>query len=176
MRQESLYLPAAIVIGCGLIGAGLYFGLRSSGAPQGPSTQQPPPVVLTSPPADTGGAMAAPPAPTQPSVAMGTGATADVRRRVEQAATAAIEAEKKSKFIPQCWEPAIKKNPDPPRSKHFFSLSFDAEGRENVRGVNDIRGESRGDVSVCLQSLPMGIRITPPPGVPIAVQVPIEFP
>lgn len=170
MRTESLLLPGAVLIGCGLIGAGLYFGLRASapGAVQGA-----PAPLLVSPPGLASGA--SPPAVAPAATAAGPGLD-EVRRRVEQAAKDAIEAEKKTKYIPQCWEPLIRANPAPPTSKHFFSLGFDAEGRENVRGLNDIRGESRTDVSLCVQRIPMGIRITPPPGVPMNVDVPLEFP
>lgn len=164
MRAESLLLPTAVLIGCGLIGLGLYFGLAaSSPAP----TVGVAPTATALPPRATTGA---------PTAQGGDRSAAEARQRVEQAARAAIEAEKTTRYVPECWKPAIAANPEPPTSKHFFALAFDAEGRESVRGLNDVRGQSRDDVSRCLQKIPMGIRITPPPGVPVSVEVQVEFP
>lgn len=158
MGSESFLLPGAVVIGCGLVGAGLYFGLRE--AKQPPAAPGP----------------AATPAVAVPGArARAAGGDDEVRRKAEQAARAAIDAEKQRRFLPECWAPAVQSNPQPPTSRHVFALGFDAQGRENVRGVNDIRGESREDVGRCLQRIPMGIRI-PPPGVPLSIEITVDLP
>ena len=176
--QRDLSLPAAVVIGSAIIGAGLYFGLRS----QAPAT--PAPAAGASDfgrPRDgaVAGTGAAAPPPALPPRGGGLvmpGAPEEVRQRAENAAREALLAEKKARFIPECWAPAIKKQPSPATSKHVFSIGFDAQGREMGRGLKEIRGQTRGDVSQCLRAFPMGLRISPPPGVPIVVEIPIEFP
>lgn len=168
MRNDSRLLPASILAGCGVIAAGLYLGLRASQPAAPPASSRP----LDSAPAAT--SVAPPSAQAAPPPAR---VDADaVQKRVQEAAAAAIEKEKREKYLPQCWVPALEENPQPPTSKHFFVLGFDAEGRESVRGLSDIRGESRAEVGACVQRVPMGIRISPPPGIPVNVQVPLEFP
>lgn len=100
---------------------------------------------------------------------------AEVRAKVEADAVKAYETER-ANFKKECWDPAIKQTPEPAKAKYVINVTFDGvTGKEISRGVNELRGESRGDVGQCLRMLPMGVSI-PPPGVNINVDVPISFP
>jgi hypothetical protein len=177
MRSNPLLLPGAVVIGSGLIGLGLYFGLRASAPAPIPSSSTPVLMTATSQPPAASTAPAGSSEPARPTAAGTAGSLSqEVVERVKKSATEALLAEKKAKFLPRCWEPALAREPQPATSKYLFELSFDADGRENVRGIHEPRGESRGDVGQCMREIPMGIRITPAPGAPVMVSVELTFP
>jgi hypothetical protein len=157
--DTKLSVPASILLGCGLIAAALYFGLR-----HGPSSTASAPAVVASP---------APPAPP----ALTAAATASEPPPSALAAIrAAMLAEKERVFKPKCWQPAIAKAPEPARSSYSISTSFDATGKEVMRGVSELRDvPSRPDVAQCLRGLPMGLTI-PAPGQAVTTEVSIEFP
>jgi hypothetical protein len=176
---NEMMLPGAIVLGGALIGLGLYLGLRDSGrgapsaatTPSAPATLSPPPVASSSGPPPLAPASSAPP---EASSSTELGMTA--RSRVEQQTKDFIDADKKAKFIPQCWEPALAKEPKPATSKYVFQIAYGPDGKESVRGISELRGESRADVARCLRDIPMGYKVTPPPGTPIMVELTVEFP
>lgn len=176
MRTEQLLLPGAVVAGCGLIGLGLYFGLRAS-APAAPVASAPvhvtaaahAPAPDTAPLASSASPIGVAPSPSAAS-------SPEALQRARDAAKAALLAEKKATFLARCWEPALKREPTPATSKYVFDLAFDPEGREVARGISELRGESRPDVGQCLREVPMGLRLTPPPGANLDVSVEISFP
>lgn len=177
--QKEYLLPASILLGCCVIGLGLFLGLRaSSPAPGGVGSAGAASVSVTLGP--PGGSPASAPAAAisgagtagapPPSLSAGTQA------QFEQAARAALAAEKKATFLPACWEPAIKSAPLPARAKFSLDVTFDAQGIEVARGISDDRSAPRNDVGICLRKLPMGLKLSPPPGVSVRVELPLELP
>lgn len=186
--QKEYLVPASILIGCGIIGAGLYFGLRSQSQPvaplpavsvtgaapgaDGPRGQAPPanvPPPGAPPPAQPG------PAGDMPGVSPPTVA-ADLQATVEKAATEALAAEKKNKLVPKCWEPAIKANPQPPAAKFTLDMTFDGQGNQITLGISEQRSAARADVAKCLREENLSLRIQRPPGNPVRVVLPLDFP
>lgn len=149
---SSYILPAAIVVGSGLIALGLYFGLAAR--PVAP-TAQPEPGALTSAKAEPGAltsAKAEPstvPKPIDPSV-------------TEAAAQQALDALKPT-LIEACWKPALAANPEPAEARWTYDVTFDTKGVAIARGISDVRGMERGDVASCLRTQPMRLRVPPPP-------------
>lgn len=174
MKNEYL-LPGAVVIGAGLIGAGLYFGLRARPA------EAPPPAPLpasarAAPPPVSAPAAAAPPMPVIPGMGFTPPAVpADVLAKAEADAREALARNKEDVLVPKCWAPSLKASPDPPRVELKLSLSFGPDGAEIGRGLHETRGAARGDVTACVQNQPMTLRISPP-GVPVNLLLPLEFP
>lgn len=172
MKNEYL-LPGAVVLGAGLIGAGLFFGLRArpvepppppaASAPAPPATPSAPPVVLAPPPGIPGVGLTPPAVP------------AEVQARAEEAAQKALLQYKKDTLVPACWAPAVKARPEPPKAQYKISIAFGPDGKEAGRGWHELREASREDVASCLQKQPMGLSI-PPPGVPVSLLLPVDFP
>jgi len=167
---KELITPAAILIGSGIIGAGLYFGLQGQGKP--PEREDPPPSLRA--------ASVAPPAPPPPAAPPAAGAPpgldlappappAEAKKRALEEARKALEA-KRVEIVKTCWDPSAKKNPSPPKAKYLFDVSFDPQGNEIARGISDVRGMERPDTGQCLREQPMGLRITPP-GVYVSVEL-----
>lgn len=186
--QKEYLVPASILIGCTIIGAGLFLGLRGQPAPPPPALTAAP-VARSSEPhpaAPPVTAAAPPPAPVAPMMGNpGAGALAglsgpavspEVQAAVEKAATAALAEEKKAVFIPKCWQPALKEKPQPAVAKFSLDMTFDPQGTEITRGLSEDRSAPRPDVANCLRTLPMSLRVSPPPPVPVRVQLPLEFP
>jgi hypothetical protein len=99
----------------------------------------------------------------------------ELRAKVEAQATKALE-EQRPTFLKTCWEPAVKANPTPAKSKYTFNMTFDgATGKELSRGISETRGESRGDVGQCLRGLPIGLTIEPP-GTNVNIDISINLP
>ncbi len=160
-------IPLAI-LGAGLlIGGGLYFGLASSAESPAPAPQ--PTQAAASgtplPPAPL------PPQPTSIPTAAGNGA-ADAKAAAEKA----LEALKKEVLVDRCWKPAIKANPNPPTSKHTIDVTFGPDGKQIARGVNDIREQSRNDVSQCLSNTPDALVLAPAPGQNVRAELTLTFP
>ncbi len=170
MKKEYL-IPLAILVGCGIIGVGVFFGLRS---------QHPPTTTASSSGQETSSRPAGattPPVPTvppQPSVHTTTKPQAD-QAAAQTHALAAIAKEKVKTFVPKCWDPALKLEPNPAIAKYTFDVTFDAEGREIARGISDDRSAERRDVAICLRELPPSMQI-PPPGALVRVELPLTFP
>ncbi len=153
MSGQSASLPVAVVVAGGLIGAGLFFGLRSR--PASP---------VASPSAPTNGPASAdvpvPMAESQGSV------MADVSK--------ALRAQR-PRIVAECWEPAAKRQPEPAVMKIVYSFSFDAQGQQLARGISVERSTARADVTSCLSTALHPLTI-PPPGAPMSVDVPFALP
>ena len=150
--------PIAILIGSGIIAAGVYFGLKAK--PDSPASRTEPTAEASAaaPPAST-------PAQTEETIA-----------KVNENVRAALQREKAQTFIPKCWTPALAKTPEPSHSKVTFDMAFDPQGKEIARAVSEVRGESRTDVVQCLSKLPIGIKI-PAPGVGVSsIRADVSFP
>ncbi len=180
--QKDLLLPASILAGCTIIGAGLFLGLRASQPPPvGAVTSAPVAGAISAPVMATTaapGAAAAP--PVMPGMAFPGMAMPGVSPAVQSAAEASAKelllAEKKNSFLPKCWDPALTRSPEPKTVKLVFSLNFDPQGREIGRAISEDRTAMREDVAICLRGLTSTLQISPPPGVPVRVDIPLELP
>ena len=180
MMRRDLLLPASIVLGCALIGAGLYFGLRRDDAPAAPPAT--PSIATTASIAseDAAAPAVAPPSPPPPAADGATPPVASTAGEVDRT-KATAEAQKavaawKKQLVPKCWAPMVAKAPEPATSKYSLQIAFDADGKEVGRGVSELRGTpSRADVADCLRSEKLGLSI-PAPGAPITVEVELAFP
>lgn len=184
MSRDSLLLPGAVLVGAAIIGAGLYFGLRAQSPAPGAPPLQPEAVRPLEPPAAPNPAAPNPaiPNPATPNQPMALPAmplelgTPEAKARATTDAKAAVLAEKKANWTAKCWAPALATNKEPATSKYSLSLAFDADGKQSGQGVSELRGEpSRPDVSTCLSRQPMNLKI-PPPGMPVNVEIQLEFP
>ncbi|WP_437594062.1 hypothetical protein [Sorangium sp. So ce1000] len=171
--QKELMTPAAILLGSLFIAAGLYLGLQRSP----PSAA----LALASVEASTApvGALPAPAdAPVQPvtrsAPAEAAPLTSERYNRVEADVAKALEA-RRSLFVKQCWEPSLRKNPDPARAKYIFNMTFDASGKEIARGISEVRGMDRPDAAQCLRMMPLGLGV-PPPGTRVSVEIEMTLP
>ncbi len=133
----------AIVVAGGLIGLGLFLGLRSS----------PPPAAAAPPPAIDG------PAVQQK-------ASADVQAWLER---------QRPLFVRTCWEPSVAKAAEPARVPLSFNLTFDKDGKEIGRGVNEHREAYRSDVGDCVRGFTERAQISPP-GTTVTVEATISLP
>lgn len=182
--QKELLVPASILIGCSIIGAGLYFGLKGqpqpvappaaipgAGAGTGPAGPPSATVAITVPVPQQAPAM---PAPVMPGLA-GPAVPPEVQAAAERAATEALAAEKKSYFVPSCYKPAIEKQPQPPAAKYMVDMTFDPQGTQVTFGLNEDRSALRPDVAQCIRDRNLALKI-PPQGYPVRVMLPLEFP
>lgn len=184
--QKELLVPGSILIGCTIIGAGLYFGLSARPEPAAgpfagavtaaadtgakPAGSPPANVAVTTP------APQPPPmgAPMMPGLA-GPSVPPAVQAAVEKAAAEALAAEKKNNLVPKCWKPALEKQPQPAVAKYSLDMTFDPQGTQITFGMNEERSALRSDVAACIQSQNITLRIAPP-GFPVRVLLPLEFP
>jgi hypothetical protein len=167
--MERHLIAAAIAFAGIAVGAGLYFGLRPEPAPTR---------LEGSPPAASD--RATPPSlPALPSPPVGMGLApvpSEVQARTDRHAALALAAQKETVFLPRCWAPAVERSPVPATSRYAIHASFDAGGREVVRGVSELRDvDSRPDVAACLRDLPLDLRI-PAPGLPVQVELLLDLP
>lgn len=145
--KMSLSIPLAILLGSSIIAVGLYLGLRSG--------EQQPADNTTTGDVNNGEQRVDAPAAPAPKPRM-------PRAEVQAQAIAAVE-QTRPLMLEKCWEPLIKKNPEPKFTEFFFDLTFDGKtGKAIGRAINEERGKSREDVGVCLRGLPMDYVIEPP--------------
>jgi hypothetical protein len=159
---NHLSTPAAIVLAGGLMGLGLFFGLRDR-SPGGPAPRPAEPVVASGAHAEaaaphTAAPPAEPPRPSPPPAPVDRGA---MMRAVTQEVTAALDKEREA-LVAKCWTPNASTKPPPKPAKLAFDFTFDASGRQVARGVQEARGTGSPEITRCvLESLPM-ITVTPP--------------
>jgi hypothetical protein len=155
-----------------------------SGDPRAAGRRTPPPELprYAAPPAPrVAPGPAVPPAPA-PAVAeraaepARTGrATPELVARVTEEASLALE-QTRSQLVERCQ--AAGGLTAPTRGARFtFNVTFDANGREIARGINeDRRHRAPPELSRCVRSLPPGsLRVTPP-GANVGVRVAMMFP
>ncbi len=171
---RDLTIPASILIGCSLIGVGLYFGLRSQ-APS-PQTNAPAPSSSSVPePRKADPAPNTEPPPQQGSPAPAPTANQEAAKKAEAEAVKAI-AKLKADWTKNCWEPALKTKAEPKTSKYRVNLAISPEGKLIGIGWNELRdAPSRPDVAQCLRQERFTLDLTPP-GSALSLDIPVEFP
>lgn len=178
--QKEHYLPASIVVGCALIGLGMYLGLRERAAPTPlPPASQPSGHAAghgaTSQSLSPQGPSPQAPSPQQASPQSPTPAATADQAAAEKAALAALASVKKDTLTPRCWEPALKKAPEPAKAKFKLDVSFDAQGKQIMSGLHELREAPRLDVAACLRENPITLSI-PAPGAVVRLELPLDFP
>lgn len=153
-------LPIAIVVGCGLIGLGLYFGLRAR-----PQVVTPPMTPTTIAPGSPN--VVAPSTATPPAVPV-----VDARAFETELARALDEA--RATFRDKCWTPLVAKTPGPASSTYVFDIEVDAQGNQMARGIQTGEG-AREDVANCMRLLIVPIKV-PPTGRRMSARVPMKLP
>lgn len=96
------------------------------------------------------------------------------RTRAVAEAVAFVEAQR-ADMIRACWEPSVAKAAEPARIHLTFGLTFDKDGKEIGRGINEYRDAFRADVAQCLRAMNKPAQISPP-GVTVAVDVDLFLP
>ncbi|MFO0589014.1 MAG: hypothetical protein U0441_15800 [Polyangiaceae bacterium] len=167
--EKSHSTEIAIVLAGALIGGGLYFGLRGRESPAPP----PAPVATSpggaaqTPPQQPGGGVQQPGSPPPAAPALD-------KASVLAAATKDLERYR-ADVVKKCVEPAIKKQPNPPIVKLTFNVSFDAQGKQVMRGVMEDRETWHEGVSMCAQDTIPALAV-PPPGANVGVDLPWTLP
>jgi len=167
MATSNLAVPISIVISSVVIAAGLYLGLQRAPTPVVASAAPAPATPMTTAPIAATPQPPAPPAPPAPP-------TAEVQARATGNARQALEA-MRPEFLRRCWTPAVAISPEPARLPLIFQMSFSPEGKLVVLGISDDPKISRVDVSTCLRSIPLPLKI-PAPGRSLQLEVPFTLP
>jgi hypothetical protein len=164
MAERRIDTSTAILLAGALIGVGVFFGLRSRpaeapAAPTGPiappSTEGPSaaprPTTAEAPPrAATPGDAA-----TGPTAARGPSQT-EIAKQAERA----IDAHRAA-LVKKCWEP-IKDKPSAAEVRFLVDVTFDADGKQKLRGIKQDKGTSGPDVTDCVMATLPPLRIQPP--------------
>lgn len=164
-------LPASIVLGGSVIAAGVYFGLSARPPSNFATTSS----TVSNLAESTASATTATASPALAAIPAATGVSPVIAAAADAAAREALVAEKAKTFVPKCWKPALEKTPRPDFVKFKLNIAFDAQGKEIGRALVEDRNAPRPDVSRCIAEQTLGLRI-PPPGVPVNVLIPLEFP
>jgi hypothetical protein len=113
------------------------------------------------------------PAAPPPASAPSTSAAAD-RAAAVAAATKDLERHR-AEVVKKCAEPALAKQPNPPQIKLTFNVTFDAEGKQIMRGVVEDRETMREGVSMCAMNTIPPLSI-PAQGASVYVELPWSLP
>jgi hypothetical protein len=169
---KGISTQAAVIIAGGLIGAGLIVGLRGRPSNAIPSSSDGTP--RTAPSSAATGREEQRSA--SPSAAESTSASArDERARGAREEALKALTPQMAAFRRKCWEPSLKKAAEPPRVTLVLNYTFDADGEQLARGISDVAGASRPDVTNCVGMELQPISI-PPPGARTYVEVPFTLP
>lgn len=147
---SSSSLPAAIVLSSVIVATGLYLGLRERAPAQSPTT-------------------VAGPAPSAPPAVV----VVDRARAGEHARAAVAYA--RPQLLARCYRPAIAGLPAPIPAEFVLDVTFDAEGVQLQRGLNEVPGTSTPELTRCVGEQLGPLRI-PAPGGPVQLEVPLRFP
>ncbi|MBK8255394.1 MAG: hypothetical protein IPK82_22385 [Polyangiaceae bacterium] len=173
--DKAYLLPLSILVGCTIIGGGLYFGLRQQAVaplPDASATAQS--TAPASPPATaTVAALPMIPGPFGIPVQQ---VPPDIQAATEAAAKVALEKAKKEIFIPKCYAPGIAQQAEPKHIKLTYDLTFNAQGEEIMRGISEDRSAMRADIAICLRNLPDQLKLSYQPGMNVRVLPLVEFP
>lgn len=162
--RPTLTTPIAIVLAGGLVGVGAYLGLRSRAEPTAPTEAPQATATDVAPP----GASTAP-APESPE--------AEASRRASVAAKLQQELDARHPtFRATCWEAAAKDLPEPRSYRATFVFTFDADGRQVSRGVEEDRSSSRVTLANCLNGLMPAFELGPEAAGLAAVEATVAFP
>ena len=155
--STGMSVPTAILLGSGLIAVSIFVGLRSQ-APALPAapTAEPP--------------VSAPVVPPAPVITQQVAS----RERVAQQASEAL-AYQRSALRDRCYRPAALVAGVGLRAGWTLNVTFDAQGKQLARGMEEQRGTSTPALSECIgdQMQPL---MVPPPGATIMVEIPLSFP
>lgn len=163
--SSSLPISTAIVVAGGLIGLGLFFGLRERGRDVGPSPAATP---IETQRAERGERRPPERSPTEPRSA---GRGAD---RVAQDVGAALDAQRAA-LVEKCWKPYEAASPPPKPPRWLFNFSIGADGTQLARGVAEQRGTGNPAITRCILDTLAPVTI-PPPGAAVTVDVPFGLP
>lgn len=143
----SISIPAAILLGCGMISAALFFGLRARA-----------PEMATTVPAPTSAPVTAMPAP----VAITPRET--VAAQAQEAVLYQLEG-----LRARCPAGAGE------RYRFTFDVTFDAHGVEVLHGITEDRSNPATGMGLCVSGALAPLRV-PPPGVMTMVEVSLSLP
>jgi hypothetical protein len=166
--KSAQIIAGAIVLAGGLVGLGLYLGLReAAGRDVAQVPVAPLPVPATPPPA---------PLPLDPSVPPPSpaGISPDTQERVDAAVARAL-ATRHSTFVERCWKPSLEQSVEPASQVFRVRMLFDAKGRKIDHGVSDAPDARRADVAECLRKLDIQLSI-PAPGDMVGSQRELTLP
>lgn len=166
--EKNYLLPASILLAGAMIGAGLFFGLRDRPVETPPSSI--PPTEHAAPAASS----PLKPTPTPTPVETPALEPSELQATVQKQALEAL-GKHRARIIADCWNPSVKKAPNPATSTFTFRFLFNSKGHLGMSGVGDPPAESRHDVSQCIRDLKLPITITPP-GSEVAVQIQLTLP
>lgn len=150
---SSSSLPAAIVLSSVIVATGIYLGLRERAPVHSPTT-------------------AAEPAPLAPVVAP---APVVVDRALAGEHARAAVAYARPQLLARCYRPAIAGLPAPIPAEFVLDVTFDADGVQVLRGLNEVPGTSTPELTRCIGEQLGPLRI-PAPGGPVQLEVPLRFP
>jgi hypothetical protein len=91
-----------------------------------------------------------------------------------QQAKDALDAQR-AMLTEKCWVPAIKDQPDPHEIGYVFDFTFDAQGRQIMRGTIENRATARPAVTSCVADALLPI-VIPAPGASVRIEVPFRLP
>lgn len=172
--DKHISTQTAVLLAGALIAAAVFFGLRSR-EPAPPAPAPRPSAVsdldqILDPPPAPPRPSAAPPSTPPPAETMApdrAAVLAAARKELERHRTAVVEA---------CVKPALEKQPQPPTIKLTFNITFDAQGKQVMRGVVEDRATMREGVSMCaMQAIPV-LALPMQLAAPISVEVPWVLP
>ena len=177
--------PAAILAGSALVGAGLYFGLRSRGVP--PSAPAPvesgafAPAPSPSTPTTVTGASSRPPpsfpgAPTMPGTPVAPpwlSLSPKVTDDVDRDALAALQKQRPN-LLARCWTPAVARDAKLEHASYTLNLAFNDQGHEIGSGIVS-EASDPPDVSACVARTRAPLDI-PARGRRVQAQVPFTLP
>ena len=167
--MTSLSIPAAIVVGFGLLGVftglGLYFGLRGR-AEVAASTMAP---AESASACDTSPVTPVPLVSTENAVMSIPGAP-----EAAPSARRAIESQH-PKFLENCWKPSLVRRPQPASAKLSITLDYAPDGLLTVHRLEQDMTNARPELMMCVNK-ELVLPVIEPPGRRMRVVVPINFP
>ena len=159
--ERSLALPAAIVVGCAIIGVSLYFGLREGLRP-----------APAAPPVASAPAPAAPPAPEAKHTLQRPQGEPPADRAYRQA-QAALDVLRPG-LVKACWTPPAEG--EPTAILLTYDVTFGADGAILALGVSEQREAYRSSVAECVRRQPRPELPIDPPGEGVRVILGLPMP
>lgn len=155
--SAGMSVPTAILLGSGLIAVSIFFGLRSM-APVPPTIASEPPVAVAAP--EPTPVVAAPPVASP--------------GQVQQQASEAL-AYQRTRLRDVCYRPAVQTAGAALPAAWTFNVTFDAQGNQLVRGMEEQSGTSTPALTQCIGDTLQALSV-PAPGRTIMVEIELRFP
>lgn len=171
MATSNLVIPLSIVIASVIVATGLYLGLQR---PPAPAAALPPAASQPTPPTAPITAPTTSPTTSPPARPVPPPLTPEVQARAIANASAALEV-MRPELRRRCWTPSVARRPEPARLPLTFTMSFTPQGQLVVLAISDDPKIVRNDVSTCLRSIAIPIKI-PAPGHALQLEVPFVLP